>query len=272
MLKLSHPNYFLPTVEAVGAGTILRTGTTLPQIVTGVCMQTGIKSDYVVKFIASTRMSPEASARELIAALIARELDFVVPEPVIINISDAFIETMRGDENFQVASNSLGFNFGNEYKIGYISVLKDQQINSLLESKLVDLYAFDLMISNADRRQEKPNFLTNGDDILIFDHELAFGFTLELPFLRNPEPWIIREQDLIWIRDNFCFNRIKGKQFDFSAFQQKLTGIDNTFWNKIETILPVDWLTPQVGDIKGYLDRLINNADLFANELNRILL
>lgn len=272
MLKLSHPDYFLPAVEAVGAGPVLQTGTTLPQIVTGICTQTGVKYDYVVKFIASTRMSPEASARELIAALMARELDFNVPEPVIIHVSDAFVETMRGDENFQVASNSLGFNFGNEYKSGYFSVLKDQQINPVLETKLVDLYAFDLMISNADRRLEKPNFLTDGDDILIFDHELAFGFTLELPLLRNPEPWTIREQDLNWIRDNFCFDRIKGKQFDFSTFQQRLTGIDNSFWNKMETILPADWLTEQVGDIKDYLNQLITKADLFANELNRILL
>ncbi|WP_342646633.1 HipA family kinase [Mucilaginibacter sp. CSA2-8R] len=272
MLKLSHPDYFLPTVEAVAAGNILRTGTTLPQIVTGICMQTGTKSDYVVKFITSPRMSPEASARELIAALMARELDFIVPEPVLIHISDAFVETMRGDENFHIASNSLGFNFGNEYKTGYFPVLKDQQINSELESKLIDLYAFDIMISNADRRLEKPNFLTNGDEILIFDHELAFGFTLEIPFLRNPEPWTIREQDLTWIRDNFCFVRIKGKQFDFSKFQEKLKFIDDSFWNKIETILPADWLTAQAGDIKIYISQLISNADLFANELNRILL
>ncbi|WP_114939438.1 HipA family kinase [Mucilaginibacter endophyticus] len=272
MLKLSHLDYFLPTVEALGAGVILRTGTTLPQIVNGVCIQTGIKSDYVVKFIRSTRMSPEASARELIAALMARELDFTVPEPVVIHISEAFIETMQGNENFEVAANSLGFNFGNEYKTGYIPVLKDQTISGVLEAKLIDLYAFDLMISNADRRIEKPNFLTDGDDILIFDHELAFGFTLELPFLRNSEPWTIRHQDLNWIRDNFCFDRLKGKQFDFSGFQRRLEVIDNVFWNKIETILPAGWLTEQISDIKGYLNQLIAHADLFANELNRILL
>lgn len=217
-------------------------------------------------------MSPEASARELIAALMARELDFIVPEPVIIHVSEAFVETMRGSANFQTAQNSLGFNFGNEYKTGYVVVLKDQAISAGLESKLVDLYAFDLMISNADRRLEKPNFLTNGDDILIFDHELAFGFTLELPFLRNPEPWTIRQQDMNWIGDNFCYDRMRGKQFDFSGFQQKLTAIDNTFWDKLETILPADWLTGQVIDIKNYLNQLIVRADLFATELNRILL
>ncbi|WP_158994365.1 HipA family kinase [Mucilaginibacter sp. L196] len=272
MLKLSHPDYFLPTVHAVAFGEILQSGTTMPQLVVGICEQTGIKSDYVIKFIGAQRMSPEASARELIAALIAKELDFNVPEPVIIHISDEFVELMRGNDNYLVASNSLGFNFGNEYKTGYYSVIKDQTISSSLEDKLIELYAFDIFISNADRRIEKPNFLTNGDEIIIFDHELAFGFTMELSFLRNSEPWKIRSQDLNWINDNFCFNRLKGKQFDYSSFQSKLELIDNSFWDKIETILPPDWLTEQVDEIKKHLNTLMSRADIFTSELNRILL
>ncbi|QTE36102.1 hypothetical protein J3L18_23660 [Mucilaginibacter gossypii] len=272
MLKLSHPDYFLPLVHAVEPGELFDSGTTLPQLIVGICEQNQIKGDYVIKFIRSQRMSPNASARELIAALIARELDFNVPEPVIIHISDEFVKLMHGNDNFRVAQNSLGFNFGSEYQRGYLPVMKDQVITERLEANLVDLYAFDLCISNVDRRVDKPNFLTNGDDILIFDHELAFSYTLELPFMRNQEPWLIRESDMQWVSQNFCFNRLKGKQFDFSRFQNKLSLIDNTFWNKIETIIPAEWLSNQVTDIKAYLNSLIANADLFSNELNRILL
>ncbi|MDR6941692.1 HipA family kinase [Mucilaginibacter pocheonensis] len=272
MLKLSHPEYFLPTVHALEPGKVLSSGTTEPQLIRGVCVQTGKKSDYVVKYIRAQRMSPEASGRELIAALIARELDFNVPEPVIINISDEFVELMRGKDNFQVASNSLGFNFGNEYKTGYYPVLKDQPLNESMILKLANLYALDIFISNADRRMEKPNFLTNGDDILVFDHELAFGFALELSFLRNREPWLIRDTDRVWINDNFCYNRMRGNQFDFSTFTNKFSSINDLFWNKLETILPAEWLNEQFFTIKTYLNTLIGEADLFSTELNRILL
>ncbi len=65
---------------------------------------------------------------------------------------------------------------------------------------------------------------------------------------------------------------IKGNQFDFSTFTDKISVINNPFWDKIETIVPADWLTDQYDVIKTYLTTLINEADLFAHELNRILL
>jgi hypothetical protein len=253
-------------------GQVLASGTTEPQLIRGICQQTNAKSDYVVKYIKAQRMSPEASARELVAALIARELDFNVAEPVLIHIDSEFAGLVLGQPNHQTVINSLGFNFGNEYQKGYLQVLKDQQINPDTLLKLVDLFAFDIFISNADRRVDKPNFLTNGEDILIFDHELAFGFALELPFLRSQQPWLIRASDENWIRDNFCFNMIKGNQFDFAKFTDKLSVINNPFWDKIETFMPADWLTDQFYTIKAYLTTLINEADSFSNELNRILL
>lgn len=272
MLKLSHPDYFLPIVHALEPGVVLSSGTTEPQLIRGVCEQTGLKSDYVVKYLRAPRMSPEASARELVAALIAKELDFNVAEPVLIHIDGEFAEVVLGQPNYQMVSNSLGFNFGNEFKNGYFQVLRDQALNDNMKQKLVDLFAFDIFISNADRRTDKPNFLSNGDDILIFDHELAFGFALELPFLRNQQPWLIRQSDQNWINNNFCFNMIKGNQFDFATFTDKLTVINNPFWDKIETIMPAEWLSEQFYTIKAYLTTLINEADLFSSELNRILL
>jgi hypothetical protein len=272
VLKLSHPDYFLPTIYALEPGEVFSSGTTGPQLVRGICTKTHIKSDYVVKYLKAQRMSPEASARELVAALIARELDFNVPEPVIINISAEFVDVMKGRENYHVASQSIGFNFGSEYQKGYYPILRGQSLSETTTLKLVELFAFDVFISNADRRMEKLNFLSNGDDILIFDHELAFGFAMELHFLRNKEPWLIRESDKIWINDNFCYNMIKGNQYDFSTFTNKLAVINNSFWSKIETIMPDEWLNEQFGAIRAYLTTIIDKADLFSQELNRILL
>lgn len=35
-----------------------------------------------------------------------------------------------------------------------------------IKTQLYELFAFDLLIGNADRRIDKPNFLSNGEDIL----------------------------------------------------------------------------------------------------------
>jgi len=272
VLKITTPNYFLPIVEALTPGDVLGSGTTQPNVIRGICRQTQVKSDYVVKFRKAQRMSPEASARELVAAFMAMELDFNIPAPAIINISADFVEAMRGEPNFMVASNSLGYNFGNEYvKEGYQALVRGQKIPTELLERLQYLFAFDVLIGNSDRRTEKPNFLTNGKQELIFDHELAFSFTLLLPFSRNKEPWIMKATEMEWIKDNYCYGVLRGKDIDFSNFVAKFSVLNPTFWQKVASFVPVDWQTSQLTEIQTHVETIIRNKDVFKTELNRIL-
>lgn len=103
MLKLTNPDYFLPIVEALEANKILSSGRIRPMIVRGVCRQTGIKGEYVVKLKGSDQMWEGSSLNEILASFIALELNFQVPEPVVINISEEFLETMKNrHDNFMI--------------------------------------------------------------------------------------------------------------------------------------------------------------------------
>lgn len=217
-------------------------------------------------------MSPEASARELVAAFIAMELDFNIPSPAIINVSAEFVQTMRGTPNFSVASNSLGYNFGNEYvKEGYQALIRGQRIPPELLERLQELFVFDILISNSDRRTDKPNFLTNGKQELIFDHELAFSFTLLLSFSKNKEPWLMKDQEMEWIRHNYCYGVLQGKDIDFSKFVAKFSVLNPNFWQKVSSLVPSDWQTSQLAEIQAYVQTIVQNKDVFKAELNRIL-
>lgn len=272
MPRITDQNYFLPMVEAFAPGVVLGTGTTQPNVIRGICHQTQIKSDYVVKFRAAQRMSREASARELVGAFIAMELGFNIPAPAIINVSPEFVEVMRGHTNFQAASNSLGYNFGNEFmKEGYQALVRGQKIPPELLERLKDLFAFDVLIGNSDRRIEKPNFLTNGKQELIFDHELAFSFTLLLSFLRNKEPWYIKDQEMEWIRQNYCYEVLRGMDIDFSIFVARYSALNPIFWQKVASLVPPDWQTSQLTEIQAHVETIVQNADVFKSELNRIL-
>ena len=61
--------------------------------------------------------------------------------------------------------------------------------------------------------------LTNGNEIVIYDHELAFGFIFD--FVKAPDPWIIKEKDLAWINLLWLLPKIKGKAYDFDGSFQK---------------------------------------------------
>jgi hypothetical protein len=242
-------------------------------IVRGVCRQTGQKGEYVVKLKGSDQMWEGSSLNEMLASFIALELNFQTPEPVVINITEDFIETMKHrHNNFIIASKSLGFNFGSALKDGFQEVLSQQSLPSELKAKLGEMFAFDVLLGNTDRRKDKPNFLTNGKDLLIFDHELAFSFTQVLPFARNPNPWLISQEDMAWLSNNFCYHHLKGNNVDFSNFAARLSVINDIFWAKAIDIIPKEWQNEHINTIRSYLTKIIDNKEQFASELNRVLL
>ena len=273
MIKISNSDYFLPTIEALEAGKVLSSGRTKPTIVRGVSTQTGIKSEYVVKFKASEHLWQGSNMNELLASFIAIELDFLLPEPVVVNVSVDFVETLKDrHENFNLASKSIGFNFGSELQNGFQEIVLGQPLNEDLIMKFRNLFALDVFLGNPDRRVNRPNFLTNGKDLLIFDHELAFSFTQLFSFARNPQPWIILESDEKWLSENYAFNVLKGMDINFTDFTDRLTAINNNFWNKAFELVPDEWQNEHGSVIESYLSQIVDNKDLFAAELNRVLL
>jgi len=271
MTKPSHQSFLLPHICALENLECLDKGRTTPYIIRGIDINTNQKGDYVVKYKGAPQLPPNGSCKELIASFIGLELDQPVPLPAIIEITSEFIESTRRTIAFPLVSASMGNNFGCTFHSGYSQLHWAQSASYVLTNKLLELFLFDIVISNADRRVEKPNFLINGEDLLMFDHEMAFGFLDELPFLRNPKPWKIRENEMNWLANHFCFNRFKGKPLAADSFLVKLTSLDSVFWDKVNTLLPVDWHCKQTGEIKGYIDQLIENEAGFANEIKRIL-
>lgn len=255
------------------AGRILNTGRTRPMIIRGVCQQNGQKGEYVVKLKGSDQMWQGSSLNEILGAFIALELDFEIPEPVIVNISEGFVENMRHrHDNFSIASGSLGYNFGNVLKEAHQEMMPDQTVSKELKAKLLDLFAFDVLIGNPDRRNDKPNFLTNGKDLLIYDHEMAFSFTQILSFARNPTPWLILPADLNWLSNNFCYQQLKGNNYDFSNFAARLSVLKEEFWKKAGQLIPEGWKNEHFNIIKDYLTEVVEHRNQFAIELNRVLL
>ena len=242
-------------------------------IIRGVCHQSGLKGEYVVKLKGSDQMWQGSSLNEILGAFIAFELDLQIPEPVIVNISQDFVTNM-GDrhDNFTIASGSMGYNFGTALQEGYQEMMPGQSITKELRSKLLDLFAFDVLIGNTDRRIDKPNFLTNGKDLLIYDHELAFSFIQILPFARNPDPWLILPADMDWLTRNFCYQQLRGNNYNFSNFTGRLSVLGDGFWKKAKAVIPPEWKNENFDIIKDYLTKVVEHRNQFATELNRVLL
>ena len=271
MQKITDKDYFLPIIEALNGIQQFDSGTTQPMLIRGVCTKTGAKSDYVVKYRNSPRMSVNSSINEIVAAFIARELDLKVVEPAIINVTDLFVETLRGKDGYKHASNSIGLNYGSKLVTGYMEFIRNQKLNENQFAAAQQIFAFDIFISNPDRGpQEKQNLFTDGKNVVIFDHELAFSFLRDI-FFKNPTPWIITENDRNLIKKHFFYNSLRENEHNFDDFVEGFKVIDENFWTITNALIPEEWEHSQIAEIKTNLSALIEHRKVFLDELYKVL-
>ncbi|EKB48130.1 HipA family kinase [Cecembia lonarensis] len=271
-MLFSDSSYKLPQIEALRGVQILDSGTTLPMIVDGVDRDFGDRGQFVVKFRNANRMSPKSSARELIAAWIGMELELPVVDPVILHVSPDFVETLVGRDGYKAASQSLGENFGSRYRPGFQELLAGQKFSNVMEEMAMRIYAFDMLITNPDRGHQKNNVNTNGSEFLIFDHELAFSYISMLPFLRSKEPWVLVPNEKELYAKHVFYNYLKGEERNFEKITVDFERINEDFWKKVVALLPRDWITDEIKEIRDYLSEIGLRKEVFAEQLTQTLL
>lgn len=165
----------ITTVKAVTFIKPLRSGRTCPCLM--ICEDdAGGKFEIVVKLRAGIDSGATGLTCELLASLLANDLDLIVPKPFIVNVDSRFYEAISDTTLAERFRKSQGANFGSQYLSAGYTWPQGKSISSSLMQMAADIFAFDLMIQNPDRREDKPNLLRKGDELVIYDHEMAFSF------------------------------------------------------------------------------------------------
>lgn len=68
-----------------------------------------------------------------------------------------------------------------------------------------------------------------------------------------------------------CSNQRNSAIIDFSNFVAKFSALNPTFWQKVSSLVPADWQTTQLDEIRAHIETIVQNKDVFKTELNRIL-
>lgn len=274
MKKLSDSDYRLPYIEALRPAEKLFEGTTAPMGIWGSDRETGERAEYVVKLTRGERMSPRSCSFELLGAWMAREVDLFAPEPVIVLLSKQFVEqTLKGRDGYRAAFQSIGLNYGSVYEDGFTTIPADlvETSQEMLEQAKM-LYVFDLFIANSDRGHQKPNVASDGSQLFVYDHELAFSFIHIIPILRNNTPWIFDENDKEIYRKHYFYKLLLNKEFDFSDQVEKLTRFDTVFWEKAFSLIPDEWKNEDLSDVRKHLTAILENKVTFSNTISKTLL
>jgi hypothetical protein len=134
-----------------------------------------------------------AFAFEGLASMLAQQLGLLTPEPAAVQITAELAGAIQltDSESARLLTESEGLNFGSKYKAGVPTWGADEPIPSELREPALEVFAFDCLIENPDRRRENPNVLVGSSEIYLIDHEMAFSFCLAIGGART-EPGIAR--------------------------------------------------------------------------------
>lgn len=272
MLKFTDPKYFLSEVSPLVSRQVFDSGRNEPMLITGVCKTTNNKADYVIKYKGAPQMSISSSCFELISCFVGIELGLNIAEPSIIDVTPDFLGTLKGKTSYNIVSKSLGKNFGNKFVPGLKPLVLGQYLDNEQINQAKDIFSFDILISNIDRSEAKPNLSLDGESIFIFDHELAFSFIFSI--INNPTPWDLNGNDMLWIKRHVFYKVLRGKGYVVDSFVEKFNILNDFFWEKVYETIPREWLDESrnhIEQIKTNLVSLIENRSKFTVSLNKLL-
>ena len=136
------------------------------------------------------------------------------------------------------------------------------------------IFVFDGIIQNPDRRSVNPNCLVRGDELRIFDHELAFSH--DLPRIGQPwtRPWVLGGLKSLETNGNHIFRAgLKGRSIDFGPIRAAWQGLSDAHIADYEGELPAEWT--DVARAAASATKLIrdarDNIDAVLQEVKRVL-
>jgi len=128
---------------------------------------------------------------EVIAACLAADLQLPISKPFILDVIPGFAEAIPDAEISRLVRESSTVAFGSQKLPTQFGAWNaGNRITKALLPDALAVFVFDAIIQNPDRRSENPNCLIMGDNIRIFDHEVAFRHKL-MWFPPWKAPWLI---------------------------------------------------------------------------------
>jgi len=163
----------------------IATGKTKPNLIE--CeREDGSVVEAVVKSSAMTIQGTKELAIEAICGMLGRDLGLPVPEFFMVEVSDEFISLIPDIQLKGAFEKGDKFAFGSmALPQGFTIWGRDQEVPDSLCEVAAEIFTFDAIIVNGDRRPDNPNCLFSGSQVAIIDHELCFS--IELFWI---EPWL----------------------------------------------------------------------------------
>lgn len=218
---------------------------------------TGETVEVFVKFSGGVRNHHLGLTAELVCSRLARILGLDTPQPFIVNLTEEFLEGVPMDAK-DLVWRSLGLNFASQSAgVGFRVVPTEPRVPISLRSRAADVFAFDVLIQNFDRKGDNPNMLWNRDNLLLIDHESA----LKRAFAPMDFNWSALCLDNFY--DHVFYPVITPAEASLMKIEDGLRVLEEDGVASLLVDIPEAWRTPEAGlCLARYLEWLISNRTI----------
>lgn len=271
------PTYKATVVEEAA----IITGSTKPTILTVSNIETGtIEGKYVVKIFSNQQ--DEKTAKEFYGNLLAKEFEFNVPECALISVSQGIIDLLKASPRHKNSNLRMGYYYGSKLKEGHILNYTEGNVGIIEDWEIENIFGFDALIFNNDRRYEKPNLFFTKEKVFLIDHELAFNAS----FFEKPFAEIIGDKTnyskVIDFRSEgferkhlfLDFLRAKNKKevIEFDTFNQSLKGMNLDCLSELKPLLTNAGINvDNIDSVIEYFEEAKKNSEKFVKLLKSLL-
>jgi hypothetical protein len=210
--------------------------------------------EVVVKF-RGKEMDEKAQVAELITAQLADNLGLQSPQAAIVDVPVGFETIIPEKDLAALVKSSPGLNFGSVHLgPGFTTWPPGREPYGAQRDQAAEIFAFDTLIQNPDRRAVNPNVWARSDRLGIYDHEQAFSFFALVIIGGAPTPWELPKQGdhLRFLEQHIFYRSLRGGRLDLGPFKEKLGRLtDNQIQGYADSV-PAEWQTKS-----DFCDRIV---------------
>jgi len=258
----------LNRVIAIELIRIMTTGRTAPLLCACVDHDARQAGEFVVKVLGAPTGANRALF-ELIGSRLASHFGILVPDPAVVQLEQDFVDVLSEHlpERASSLQDSVGPNFGSRVLSPMATWLVDRIIPDAMFRDAANIFAFDALIQNPDRRAENPNLFTQGDNIYAYDHETSFSFLMALG--KSAEPWNLEREG--YLDRHVFYSRLKSKEIDLRDFADRLNDLSPRALATMREEIPAEWMHTDLERIETHLLDVRKNSGKFVEQVKRRL-
>jgi hypothetical protein len=230
--------------------------------------------EVVVKF-RGKEMDVKAQSAELITEQLADDLGLQVPQAALVDVPTGFEAIIADKALGTMVKGSSGLNFGSVHiGAGFTTWPPGRNPIGTQRDQAADIFAFDTLIQNPDRRAVNPNVWARSDRLGVYDHEQAFSF-LSLPIIGGaPKPWATANQgkDFRFLEQHIFYTSLRGGRLDFGPFKEKLARLTDKHIRAYADSVPARWRDSDFCDrIVEYLSEAREQREILIQFIKHLL-